>query len=122
VAANSALSGITASDEFAGFAYSSVATSGALFGTVAGLTIKAGTGTLTTLKNAPADPTAFHIYRVEVDVNGTVALFIDDKFAGQVNAGVTPSVALTPYFDCVGQNSHNATMTIDYVFVGGDLA
>ncbi len=131
VSAASALAGITAADEFAGFGWSSGATSGGLSAAAAAavglVTIKAGVGTATAASTAVgastfADLTVYRVYRVEVDVNGACYFYINDSFVGRVDIAVTTTVALLPYFDVVSTGATNSTMTIDYCFVGGDLA
>lgn len=122
----SAASAVTAPPtEFAGFGYSSIPSSGALF--LAGgnplfaISSKAAAAAQTVVSTVVKD-SLFHIYRVEVDVNGDAWYFIDDKYVGQKANAVTAATALTPYISGLAKNSHTNTMTVDYIQVAGGLA
>lgn len=125
----SATSTLTTSvpSEFAGFVFSSTATSGTAFTTGGNpfslLTTKADVDTITRSQNEVIHATAvFHTFRVDIDVNGTALFFIDDKYKGMVNTAVTPTVALTPYIGAVARSATAVTTAVDYLFAGADLA
>lgn len=68
------------------------------------------------------DVSAYHVYRIEIDIDGYARMFVDGKYCGKSGA-LTATVPLGAYFDVVsltgsGANT-SATMSIDYVYVGG---
>jgi hypothetical protein len=107
--------------EFAGFGYSSIPTSGALFNSGANfigvVTEKSSVAALaaTTI----AKDSNFHIYRVEMDASANAAFFIDDIQVGAVAAATTAATALVPYLSGIAKNSHANTITVDFINVGG---
>ncbi len=110
--------------EGAFISYTSVTqTSGPVFdatgdGTLFGLTSKTGTDSVTALKPAFTKDSNYHIYRVEIDINGNVAFFVDDKFMGVAGAAITAATALSPQVSIVTKASHVNTLTIDYIAAG----
>lgn len=121
IAANSTLS-TTNPTEAAGFCYTSLASSGALFNSggnnfIGTISTKANSGTVTA--STFAKDSNFHTYRIQINSVGNVAYFYDDTLISTAGAAITAATALTPYIGVVGQNSHNNTATVDYVYVSG---
>lgn len=106
---------------FAGFAYSSIATSGALFLTggnhIGMVTTKADVDTVTAPSVSVVKDSSFHVYRLEIDSTGAATFFIDDVHVGTVAGAVTANVEYTPYINIVAKNSHAVTATLDYLRV-----
>lgn len=122
----SAASALTTSvpTEFCGFAYSSIPTSGALYSASGNLI-----GAVTTIANAntvtastKVKDSSYHIYRVELDASGNAAFYYDDALIMTVAAAVTANTAFTPYISAVAKASHVNTVTLDYLYVGGDMS
>jgi hypothetical protein len=111
--------------EFVGFAYSSIATSGALFLTGGNhwgfVSSKASVDTVTAPSVSVVKSSVFRTFRIELDSSSNAAFFIDGQHVGSVAAATTATVALTPYVNMVAKASHTNTGTIDYIFVGGDV-
>jgi hypothetical protein len=118
--------------EFAGFHYSSIPTSGALYSAVAtavgnyigiqSIANSVATAATTTaaVSTGVKKDSGYHVYRVEVTSDPYDAVFyIDGVQVGQVGGAVTGTVALTPYICVNAKASHVNTATIDYIFVGG---
>ena len=126
----SAASALTTSApvEFAGFGYSSIPSSGALFNSGGNNFI----GIFTEISSVAPAPKAtspavvkdslYHIYRVVIDSGGNAAFYIDDAFVGSTIGAVTAATALVPYINVVAKNSHTHTATIDYIYVGADVS
>lgn len=115
----------SAPSEFVGFHYSSIPTSGALFNSggnnfIGAVSSKANVDTVAS--TAIAKDSAFHIYRIEVNSAGNVALFIDDNLVYTLGAAITAATALTPYMAVIAKNSHANTGSCNYVSLGGDFA
>lgn len=106
------------------FVYSSVPTSGALFnagGNYYGvITTIADVDTISAL-TVQAD-TAYHIFRIEIDVNGAANFYLDDKHVKYVNAAVTADVPYTPFINIITRTAGAKTFYSDYIFTGGDLS
>lgn len=123
----SAASALTTSApvEFAGFYYSSIPSSGALFNAsgnnFVGIQTEKASSAATPVATTLAKDSAFHIYRVEIDGSGNASFYIDDKLVGATASAVTATVALTPYIAAIAKNSHTHTATVDWIFVGGDI-
>jgi hypothetical protein len=121
----SAASALTthAPTEFCGFYYSSIPTSGALFASggnyIGAITSKAAVDTVTA--SSKVKDSSFHIYRIELDAAGNAAFYYDDEKVMSVAAAITAATALTPYIAGIAKASHALTVTLDYIFVGGDL-
>lgn len=67
------------------------------------------------------DATAFHVYRIDVDIDGIAKLFVDGKFGGKTTA-LRNTIPMCAYFDVVtltasGANT-SAILDVDYVYVG----
>lgn len=145
VNAVSAASAITVSapDDQASFFYSSVPSSGQLFASsgnnfIGLLTSLATVDTLTTAKKigggvTPAAGVAgsvqadtnYHIYRVEVDVNGAVTYLMDDVVVGSsggASGGVTATQSYVPYFFAVTRAAAVKKLDIDYLMIASGLA
>ena len=122
----SAASALTTSvpTEFVGFAYSSIPTSGALYSASGNLI-----GAVTTISNADTVSAStkvkdsnYHIYRVEIDSVGNAHFYYDDENVMNVAAAVTANTALTPYLVAIAKDSKVHTITLDYLYVGGDIS
>ncbi len=126
----SAVTGTNVPADFAGFAISSVPTSGVLFNTaITGTTDGTNVGILTSIASVDAVVAAtfadggvfatgfgaalglattgrvnnvdsYHVYRIEVDAAGTAKFFVDGMFCGS-KQGLTVTVPLGAYFDIV---------------------
>lgn len=132
ISAASALT-TTVPSNFAGFAYTSIASSGALYNSAASgatgnfigiLTTKADVDVIAATASAAtgaavAKDSSFHIYRIEMDASGNAWFYIDDIFVGYVAVAFTANTEMTPYFNVVAKNSHAQTMSIDYIRVDG---
>jgi hypothetical protein len=117
VSATSTLTSTGAVD-WAGFYYSSLATSGALFGIVGFLGSKNSTKSAVNATTLTKD-SLFHTYRVDIDASGNATGFIDGEQTGFQPACVTAATALTPYITVIGTATHANAMSIDYIWVGG---
>lgn len=124
----SAASALTthAPTDAAGFYYSSIATSGALFltggnhwGFVSSI---ADVDTVTAPTVSSVKDSSFHTFRLEIDTSGNAIHFIDGVWVGTVAGAVTASVALTPYISIIAKNSHALTGAIDYLYVAAGSA
>lgn len=112
--------------EFAGFNYTSLATSGALYNSAASgavgnfigiKTCKNGTGTVA-VSSGVAKNSSYKTYRVTISNSGLCTFYIDGQQVGQsADAAVTVATALTPYIQVHTQASHENTATIDYIYV-----
>lgn len=124
----SAASAVTTStpSDGAAFYFGSVPTSGALFlsgGNSAGvITSIAGTDTAAAIDTPVAMDSNYHIYRIEVDVNGAAMFFIDDKKVKFVNGAVTANSVLSPFFSVVTRTAAAREIDVDYLQFAGDLA
>lgn len=122
--------------EFAGFGYSSIPTSGNLFNSggnnfigimtekanvVVSPAIAAASQGATGATTNTAKDSNFHIYRVELDDSGNAAFYLDDVFCGFVASAMTASTAVTPYVNAVAKNSHVNTATLDWLAWGADF-
>jgi len=126
----SAASAVTthAPSDFAGFWYTSIATSGALFVTGGNpygvITTIADVDTVTapdTTNRVIKHATNFVKLRVELDSSGNAKFFANEKWQASVASAVTAASLFTPYIDLIGKASEAHTGTLDYIFVGGDL-
>jgi hypothetical protein len=110
--------------EFAGFGYTSIATSGVFFlsggNPIVALSEKSS-GTPATTASTMVKDSLMHTYRVEVDAAGNAFYFIDDAGVGVQAAAVTAATALTPYVGAICKASHALTASVDYIYVGGNL-
>jgi hypothetical protein len=113
--------------EFTGFYYSSIPTSGTLFSTNAtplgnfiGTHVdKAGTGNLA-VSTGVVKNSLYKTYKVVVAADGGSTYSIDGTVVGTAAAAsITPTVALTPYFNVTAKASRENTMTIDYLYISG---
>ena len=128
VSAASALTTHAPSD-FAGFAYSSIATSGSLFVTGGNpygiITTIADVDTVTapntTNRVIKAAITTFVKLRIEIDSSGHCKFFANDKWQATVASGVTAGTKYTPYVAVIAKASEAQTCDIDYLHVSGDL-
>jgi hypothetical protein len=111
--------------EFAGFHYSSLVTSGTLYpgatatpiGNYIGIkTALNGTGPVAKSSGIRKN-SSYRVYKVVVATTGNATFYIDDALVGSVTTAVTPTVALTPYFQVHSSNSKEITMTIDWAGV-----
>lgn len=124
----SAASALTthAPTDAAGFYYTSIATSGALFqsgGNPWGFVNSINdVDTVTAPSLAKVKDSSFHIFRLEIDTAGNAVHYIDGDLVGTVPLAVTPTIALTPYIAIIAKNSHALTGTIDYVYVAAGSA
>jgi hypothetical protein len=113
--------------DFAGFGYSSIATSGVAFqaggNPIFAVTTIANTDTATALSagGVVVKDSLYHIYRVELDILGNASFYIDDVFKGSVALACTAATLYTPYINVVAKNTHVHTATVDYVHVGATL-
>jgi len=113
--------------EFAGFNYTSLATSGALYNSAAATpignfigvkTCKNGTGTAA-VSSGIAKNSLYKTYKVTVSNSGLCKFYIDHIQVGEsADAAVTVATAVTPYIQVHTQASHENTATIDYIYVG----
>mgnify|MGYP001616638227 CR=1 FL=1 len=117
-------SGLTthAPSEFAGFCYSSIPTSGALFSStnntfIGAITTKVDVDTVTA--STKIKDSNYHVYRVRLTAAGHAQFFYDDEKIMTVASAVTANTALTPYISIVAKASEAQTMLIDYIYVGG---
>src|SRR3990167_2194076 len=110
--------------EFAGFCYSSIPTSGALYSAsgnlIGAITTKVDEDTVTA--STKVKDSNYHIYRIEIDGSGNAAFYYYDALVMTVAAAITAATALTPYLGAVAKNSHAHTITLDYLYVGGDIS
>lgn len=124
----SAASAVTtgAPTEFVGFYYSSIPTSGTLYGAsgnaIGAISSIAGVDTVTGLvsqatSSAVVKDSSFHIYRLELDASANATFFIDDVYVGYVAAAYTANTEMTPYLAVIAKNSHAHTMSVDYLHV-----
>lgn len=124
----SAASAVTtgAPTEFVGFYYSSIPTSGALYGAsgnaIGAISSIAGTDTVTALvsqdtRAAIVKDSTIRIFRLEVDSAANATFFIDDVYCGYIAAAYTANTEMTPYIAVIAKNSHAHTATIDYISV-----
>jgi hypothetical protein len=104
----------------AGFFYSSLVTvTGSGYKEIYAVSSLAATGTL--IRTGVTKDSNFHVYRVQIDVNGNAKFSIDDKVVGRQALAVSTSGTLTPYFNVQSENSHLHTMTVDYLFCGAEV-
>jgi len=121
----SAASALTTSvpTEFCGFYYSSIPTSGALYGAsgnvIGAVTTIADVNTVT--GSTVVKDSDMHVYRIEIDASGNAQFYIDGTHRMTVASAVTPTVALTPYIAIIAKNSHVHTGTIDYIHVSAGI-
>lgn len=104
--------------------YSSVPTSGNAFLTggnpfvvassIAGVDSVASTGLV-------AD-TSYHVFRIEVDVNGNATVIIDDKIVKYVGGALTANTNIYPFFQTTTRGAATKKTDIDYVLVSAGLA
>ncbi len=109
------------SADLAVLGYSTTATSLAMAsGVVGAIASLGGTDALTKATPLTLD-TNYHVYRVELDVNGNATYLIDGKFAAYQGTAFTPTAAVYPSFELVTRAAAVRKADIDYVLVSSSL-
>lgn len=126
---SSAASALTTNvpSNFAGFAYTSIATSGALFLTGGNhfgfVTSKADVDTVTAPTVSVVKDSNYRTFRIECNATADCTFYIDGVQVGVVPAAFTANTAMTPYLTAIAKNSHALTVTIQRLMIaaGGEI-
>jgi hypothetical protein len=109
--------GTSVSADIAALAYSTVATSNAMASGVVGAIASLNGVDATTKATFQTMDTNYHVYRVELDVNGNATYLIDGKFAAYQPLAFTPTAAIYPGIETVARGAVAASVNVDYAYL-----